>query len=217
MELDSLAASHEIVENEKRDPKTQQLLGWDSFDVAIYAVDVQNVPHGTSVAAGTTIPRMDSHRAVSVHVELPKEDLTPLESRRLLRQIFRALSTQYQDNARWCAVARLGGEDRAESLPWSRPKNNEAHCFWMVRSDFERPVLAVRVAFANKETLKRIFSSTRARGSTFDSGWDPTAKVWWFVREQEYHRVLGSLRRERFFLRWFQREGFPPAPPVGNY
>lgn len=139
----------------------------------------------------------------------------------MMRQIYRALLAQARENQAWSAASKLGGEDHPSCLPWSKPGRKDAHCFWMMLAEFERPVLAFRTHFETKEVLKRLFNEaykdTDPREALTRSGWKSDAKVWWISTTSAtsgYSRILGRLRALGYHLRWVQRDGFPPAPPV---
>lgn len=195
-----------------KDPREPRAAGWD-YSVPLYQISLPGTPKGTVCAVGTDFPGREGVSSYVAHLEL-QQPLNELEGRRLLRQVYRALMASAAENRAWGAAAQLGGEDPPSNLPWSRPGAREAHCFWMMLTEYPKPVLAFRTPFAQKETLKKLFDEN-FRGSEFSrSGWRKEAKVWWIYSETGYPKLLGRLRTLGFKLKWINRPGFPPAPPV---
>lgn len=207
-------------QDRKADPREKRIVGWEQL-VPLYEV---NLPHGlvefgygAKIAAGTTYPS-EGKFAFAVHVDFEKMP-TPFMARRIMGQIYRAMVKQAEENGAWVAAAKLGGHDDLKSLPVSRPSRHEVHCFWMMMVEYPKPVLAFRVAYDDKDTLKGIFNEvyedySKGEGFTTHSGWIKQAKAWWLFAEHGYPRVLGRLRLKQFRLKWIQREGYPPAPPI---
>jgi hypothetical protein len=184
--------------------------------VALYRLNLEGVPPQVEVVAGAL---SSVERRFVVHLVLPpKEELTVLEGRRLLKALYRGLSEGVRDNEKWQATYRLGGEDNPKQLPWSRPGHYEAHCFWLMRAGYKTPVMGIRSHYNSKELLKAVFSDAHfnRKGTDFrvHSSWDTEAKLWWVHAENDYPTILGGLRKRGFKLKWINREGFPPAPPV---
>lgn len=213
---------HYHVEGDNREPADPRDLtrsaGWQDT-TPLYSLFLDGVPPGTTCAAGTTYPAPEGEKhSFVVHLEMQR-DLSPLEARRLLRQVFRAVVAQAGENRHWGAAARLGAQDHPNSLPWGgRPGKRDVHCFWAHMLEYERPVLAFRTHYETKEFLKRVFNEVYEDVPQKDgmtrSGWWKEAKVWWIYATHSFPRVLGMLRREGFRMKWIQRSGFPPAPPI---
>lgn len=215
------AEGHQQAERRQRahDPRAKKLVGWE-LGVPLYELNSEYLPYQVLAAAGTTMPSVGGVNSFSVHVELKAEHpLTAQGYRRVMAQVFRALVRQQEENAAWIALKALGGDDRVERLPWSRPHVGEVHAFWMKRPDYTQPVLALRSHFNNKNVLKSVFDTVHANiaahsSDVAHSGWDVEAKLWWLASSFDYARVLGLFRQRGFRLKWTDREGFPPAPPI---
>lgn len=200
--------------DDPKDPREPSIAGWD-LSVPLYGL--KGMPAGVSCAAGTDYPGQNGKSSFVVHLEL-EGALTELGGRRLLKQLYRAVQMQAQENKQWSAAVKLGGEDPPSNLPANRAHGREAFCFWMLLAEYSKPVLAFRTHFDQKETLKQhftaVYKEADGKTSVVRSGWRKEAKVWWIYAEYGYPVLLGRLRQHGFKLKWINRPGFPPAPPV---
>lgn len=200
----------------------QRSVGWEE------GVALRPLPLGTSVpgvecSAGTDYPGKDGKHTYVVHVTLERE-LDMRHSRKLLSSLYRALTKAREENFALDAASRFGGADTAASLPFTRSVPGEVHCFWMLHPEHHTVVLAMRTHFKSKDSLKAVLKAVNDGGvayhkgakPNFKWGWEEVLKVWWADASDLYPKILGRLRRERFGLKWVQREGFAPAPPIEN-
>jgi len=205
-------------EREEKDPREQHTPGWE-YTVPLFEIRLKNVSTGVRALAGTDFPGASRKHRFAVQVEFPELPST-LEGRRVMRQVFRGMLAALEENRSWEAASRLGGEDAVGNLPLSRPAPDEAHCFWMKKLEYTKPVLAFRTNFKRKDDLKaafdRIWRASAYPEELSRSGWDKEAKVWWMAADHGYPRLLGLLRQAAFRLKWIRREGFPPPPPIAE-
>ena len=205
------------------DPRIRRFGAWEA-GLGLYPVEVLGVAPGTELLVGTNYPaphgvdggKPQKHSYVARLVT--KTELTAREVVRLALGAYRAAVAQGKENAAVDAMQALGGGDHPQSLPRIDARMNEAYCFWYRMVEHPRPVLAFKTHFESKTLLKSIFDKLYKEGDGKDAqvrtGWDKDAKLWWFYGEWAYPRLLGQMRAYGWRLKWIERPGLPPSPPI---
>jgi hypothetical protein len=185
------------------------------YDGWVEGVPCYKVPGtGLRLEVGTTYPS-DGDSAIVLKLCIPSSVISDKwVVRRVLREARRHLLPVVEDNAASQAVMRLGQLDKPSDLPM--PALTDADgvvtAFWAAMPEMG---LGLGMKFNYQRDLVEKFKTAIRDGERRGAAWFPAPwRVWVMKHDRDIPAALGCLRSQGFKLKWVEREGFPPPPPI---
>jgi len=165
---------------------------------------------------GATYPSEEQSVVALRLIIPPGRQLNRSEIRKALRDARRRLYAVFDGNAAELAARSLGFNDDPDTIPSSRlaDPDNMLTIFWMQHPEHTTPVLAFRSSGYSEEWVPKFRNCIEKAGRSAYRWFPKPWSTWAITRTTFVPTVLGYMRAQGFKLRWVNRPGFPPAPPI---